>query len=88
MNQSDEREFLHDLASPLGTAIFLTDVVLERIQNKVEVPSEAVKEEIQRIGQIYESLNKISKMLQERREILIKRGVSGAGASGTLFSEE
>lgn len=68
---SDEREFLHALATPLGTAVFLVDAVLDAIQSKAgSDPDEVVQ-----ITQIYDALERMKKLLQERREVLIKRGV-------------
>jgi hypothetical protein len=71
---SDERTFLHDLASPLGTAMFLTDSVLDGVQSRPGVDPD----ELMQLGQIFEALEKMKKMLQDRREILIKRGVPSA----------
>lgn len=72
-NGSDEREFLHDLASPIGTSIFLIDAVLEAMQTRNSDPDDLL-----RLADAYQELQKVKKLLQGRREILIKRGVPSA----------
>ena len=74
MNEGDERKFLHDIASPLGTAIFVMDSLLDGIQSRAG----GNKDDLDQACQVYEALEKIKKMLQDRREILIKRGVPSA----------
>lgn len=71
---SDEREFLHDVATPLGTAMFLTDSALEDIQARPD----ADPDDIMRLGKIFQALEQIKMLLSERREFLIKRGVPSA----------
>ena len=71
---SDEREFLHDIATPLGTAMLLADSLLEEIQER----KEADPDDVMRLGEIYKALNHLQELLVGRREILIKRGVPSA----------
>ncbi len=73
-NGSDERKFLHDLASPVGAALFLVDIVIDGLQSRPDIDSK----ELRRTGEVYQSLEKVKLMLHERREILIKRGVPSA----------
>jgi hypothetical protein len=73
-NENDEREFLHDLASPIATALFITDAVLEGIQAR----SHTDPEELIQVKQLYDALEKARSLLHERRETLIKRGVPSA----------
>ena len=73
-NGIDEREFLHDLATPIGTALFLADCMMDRLQSRLDVDPEEKTE----LTKIYEALEKITKMLYQRREILIARGVPSA----------
>lgn len=68
---TDERKFLHDVAGPLSTAMLLLYIFLESLQKKADTSSE----ELLQIRQVSDSLEKIKKLLEERREILIKRGV-------------
>lgn len=71
MSESDEREFLHDLASPLGTATYIAEAVLDSLDERT------VKEfpELEQLQQLHEALQKMKSKLNERREVLIKRGV-------------
>lgn len=71
---SDEREFLHNLASPLSTAIFLVDAALDNIQSRPE----ANADDVMQLVDAYQALERVKMLLQERREILIKRGVTSA----------
>lgn len=73
-NGSDEREFLHDLASPIGTAIFLVDAALDNMQSRADANSD----DVMQLVDAYQALEKVKKILQERREILVKRGVPSA----------
>ena len=70
----DEREFLHDLATPIGTALFLVDCMMDRMQSRADV----CEDERVELTKIYEALRKITKMLHNRREVLISRGVPSA----------
>ena len=67
MGQQEERKFIHDLATPLSAAIFRTDLLLESFQEKIS----ADPEEMVQLCAIFESLEKIRKIINERREILI-----------------
>lgn len=71
---SDERQFLHDLASPLGTALFVADALLESLQGKTGRSAG----DLLQAGEIYQALMQLKKLLEERRQILIKRGVPSA----------
>ena len=63
-----ERSFLHDLASPIGTAIFLLDVIIEEMQER----SGGIPDELPRIEQTYAALEKVRELLAERRAYLIE----------------
>lgn len=65
----DERSFLHDLASPLGTAILLADALLENMQSKGTDP-----DEVMQMGQIYEALELLKSLISKRKDVLIKKG--------------
>jgi hypothetical protein len=71
---SDERGFLHDLATPLGAAIFLTDSVLEDLRSRVGTDPD----DVLRLAGISQALERVNILLRERRELLIKRGVPSA----------
>jgi hypothetical protein len=78
MHENDEREFLHDLASPLGTAAYIADAVLDSLAGGVakDFP------ELEQLQQLQEALQKLTSKLSERREVLIQRGVQSQ--RGTL----
>lgn len=71
---SDEREFLHALATPLGTAMLLADSILEEVQERKDVEPD----DVMRLSEIYQALEKLNILLVERKELLIKRGVPSA----------
>lgn len=66
----DERKFLHNLASPLGAAIFALESANDSLHGvaAVDVGTRLALE------QAAEALERMRKMLEERREILIQRG--------------
>ena len=66
---SEERAFLHDIASPLGTALFATDSLMAEIQ---ELPENEQKY-LQQLKMIYKSLQKTKTLLDERRQTLIAK---------------
>lgn len=74
MNETDEKKFLHDLANPVSTALFLVDVVLESFQNRPDLN----QDELLQLQEICHSLDKVKDLIQDRREFLEKRGASGA----------
>ena len=74
IDENDEREFLHSLASPIGTAFFLADSLLDNMQNCHETNPN----ELMQAVQIFEALETIKKLLIQRRELLIKRGAPNA----------
>lgn len=68
-NESSEREFLHNLASPIGAAVFLTEAILDGMQSRSGVDPD----DLLQIRHIYEALEQVKKLLQQRRETFIKR---------------
>lgn len=75
-NGNDEREFLHDLSTPIGTALLLTDSLLDDVQNRANVDPD----DLMRLSEIYNALEKITNSLKNRREVLVLRGVPSARA--------
>lgn len=73
-NGSDEREFLHNIATPLGAAVLLCDSALEDMQNRTDVDPD----DLLRLSGISQALEKLSHLLKERRKVLIARGVPSA----------
>ena len=71
MVDGNERKFLHDIASPLGTAIFLLDMTLEDMAKRPGIDPM----ELDQVKQAYQSLKQTQTMLEARREVLIKLGV-------------
>ncbi len=71
--EREERKYMHDVATPLGVAVFLVDAVLEDLQ------SQGVSQDsLAQLNKIRDALNKVTAMLHQRREVLIKRGGTGA----------
>jgi hypothetical protein len=68
---SDERAFLHDIASTIGTALFLADALMDALANQPGINPN----DLGQLAQINQSLEKTKQLLAERRNILIKRGV-------------
>jgi|GEM_PF-3283953 len=60
-----ERQFLHDIGSPLGTALFLVDTLLEMAKEKGEENVEFMQ-----LTSILEALNKARTLIEERRQIV------------------
>lgn len=75
MQESDERKFLHDIASPLGTAMFLMDVLLDSLRDRAAVNPD----ELEQATQVCQALEKARQMLKDRRQALIDRGVPSSG---------
>jgi hypothetical protein len=73
--ENDEREFLHDLASPLGTALYIADAILD---SQGERGEEGLPE-FEELKQLFCALQKMKTKMAERRETLIRRGVPSRG---------
>lgn len=63
-DENDERKFLHDIATPTCTAIFVIDTLLDDVKNRPN----AKQEEIEQLKQIFNSLEKIKKAIEARKE--------------------
>lgn len=72
---TDERQFLHDLASPLSIAYGLIGVVLEGLREREENPQSKQGELpaacLQRLEKAYLSLEAMNRMIQKRRGDLV-----------------
>ena len=68
----DEKDFIHDIATSLGTALFLAQALLE---NMKENPMTDV-DDVRRVEETVFSLNKMKEQLQHRRELLAGRSPS------------
>jgi hypothetical protein len=66
---SDERSFLHDIASPIAAGSFC----LEMLMDDLKVGTVVDEASIEVLKKITESLDTAAKRLKERREILISR---------------
>jgi hypothetical protein len=69
MANTDERKFIHDIASPLGSAIFILDMALETMKSTANSNSE----EWVQIQQVADILSQLKKKLEDRRELLISK---------------
>ncbi len=70
MAMTDERKFLHDVAGPIATSLFIAEILDENLSAKL-APTE---DDLLLVKQILESLGKVKTMLSERRDILIAKG--------------
>lgn len=70
----EERAFLHDLATPLGTAMLLADSILEDVKARSNVDPD----DLFRLENIFQSLEKLDCLIKDRRQTLITRGVPSA----------
>lgn len=64
--ENEERNFLHDLATPLGVALLLTDSILDDLQNRPN----SDPDDLMRLVETYQALEKLNQLIQKRREIL------------------
>lgn len=71
-----ERHFLHDISSPLMVAHGTTNFVLEKL--KADPQSLSQDQVTDRLGRIYNSLEKIVKQLNDRRDFIKSRMVDEA----------
>ena len=67
-DQSGERKFLHDIASPIGTGLFMSELMLEQISQEPGVDPELVNQ----LKRVYETFDKLRHMIQDRRTTLIE----------------
>jgi hypothetical protein len=65
---SEERELLHDLSTPLSTAIFLTDALAALLKDHCS------HDAMSHILRISAALDKMKKLIESRREILHSKG--------------
>ncbi len=70
-NDQEERKFLHDVANPIATAIFVLDGFIEDLGELPDSPNRSML--LEQITSVAESLDQARKHLAERREILIRR---------------
>jgi hypothetical protein len=64
---NNERVFLHDIASPLGAAMFIMDSVIDDLKDR-PIPDE---EAIQQLVQVQQALEKLKLILQNRKQTLV-----------------
>jgi len=69
---NSERQFLHDLATPLTTAFFILDVV--SVELKKETTPHPLAEIDEKLTKVRIALEKIKTLLQNRRQFLIEQG--------------
>lgn len=66
----EERVFLHDIATPVGTVTFLVDAVLDMLKEH----NDRSAEEIEQLELAQKALEQMSDLMRKRRSILIERG--------------
>ncbi len=67
---TDERKFIHDLATPLSAASLTLEAVIEELKS----PECKNLELVQYLSDALKSIEKIKTLLEERRTFLIKNG--------------
>lgn len=67
INCRDERKFLHDIASPIGTALFLIDGAIDTFKAIEGIPPD----DLAQLQLILDSLMRVKDMMQARRKVLI-----------------
>lgn len=70
---NDERKFLHDVAGPIATALFVADSLLEDLKEAGPVQAELASQ----LAQVTQALEKTQVLLQNRRKVLLERGEGG-----------
>lgn len=65
LQRLDERKFLHDIAGPIGAALLSADIALETVREQ------AISAVAPDIETIFKALEQVTKMIRERREVLI-----------------
>ena len=61
----DERKFLHDISSPLTVALGTTNILSDKLKAGQDVPKETL---VDRIERVFAALEKMSKMVNARRD--------------------
>lgn len=69
--ETNERKFLHDLGSPLGTAIFIAEALLDDLQ----VRAGTNPDDLMQLKELYSALDRVRKIIEARREVLIHQSV-------------
>jgi DnaJ-domain-containing protein 1 len=72
MNENGERKFLHDIASPLGTTLFLLDMMVESFTERTD----ANPKDLKQITQLYDLAKRMKLMLEDRRKALTTESAS------------
>lgn len=68
MPKIPERKFIHDIASPLSTAMFMAEILRDEI-----AANPAQEAELKTVDGLYASLEAIRLLLQARRDVLVAR---------------
>jgi hypothetical protein len=69
VTETPEIKFLHDISSPVSTAIFVMDMVLDNMKKRPEVNSE----ELAQTQQVFSLLDQIKKSIEERRQEIMRQ---------------
>jgi len=77
----EERKFLHDVSSPIGTLMFVVEAVADSMNER----GVATPEDQEQLAQLRKQLDRVRDMLVERRKTLHERssiiGLPGAGSA-------
>ena len=72
MSEGDEGLLLHDLSTPLSTVLLILDATLDRLTTG----SVITYDEVTQITQAFEAVEKMRKLLEERKDVVAKRVTS------------
>ena len=79
----EERKFLHDVSSPVGTLMFVVEAVADSLNER----GVATPEDQEQLGQFRKQLDRVREMIVERRKTLHERsalvGLPGAGGAAS-----
>ena len=64
----EERAFLHDIATPVGTVTLLVDMLTERLHELGNLD-----DEVKQLNVLQKSIERLNILIQDRRKILIER---------------
>jgi hypothetical protein len=73
-NGSDEREFLHNIATPIASAYLIIDMIMDHMQNSPGADPELVDLALT----AFRAIDEVRQKLHDRRQVLIDRGVPSA----------
>ncbi len=75
-HHEEEKTFLHDISSPLGTAKLLLEILMDNLNKTNSLDPENQ----QKINNSYESICKVCAIIKDRKDVLLARGNVNEGS--------